>query len=53
MLRNIGVIPYKNNNERKVLFKQLRDEFGQDCKIWAENYLLFYQYKVTPDTIYL
>jgi hypothetical protein len=53
MLDNVGVIPFKNNKERKILFRKLRNEFGLNCEIWVENYLLFYQFKVSPDVMYL
>jgi hypothetical protein len=53
VLKNIGTIPYKNNKERKKVFKLIRDEFGNDCRIWVENNLLFYEFKTKPDVRYL
>ena len=53
MLNNFGAIPYKNNKERKRLFHKLKSELGLDCKIWAEDNILFYKYKVDPDVMYL
>lgn len=53
MLKIFGSVSFRNNKERKRLFKQLKDELGSDSKIWAENYTLFYQCKVNPDIRYL
>jgi hypothetical protein len=53
MLRNVGVIPYKNNNHRKALFKMLKSELGNDIKIWVENNIMYYEYKTDPDVMYL
>lgn len=53
MLRNIGSIPYTNNKHRKVLFKMLKSELGADIKIWVEDNIMFYEYRVSPDAMYL
>jgi hypothetical protein len=53
MLKNIGSVPYKNNKDRKRIFKLIRDEYGMNCIIWVEDNLLFYEYKTNPDVRYL
>jgi hypothetical protein len=53
VLKIFGSVEFRNNKERKRLFKQLKDELGSDSKIWAEGYTLYYQSNANPDTIYL
>lgn len=53
MLKNIGSIPYTNNKHRKQLFKMLKSELGTEIKIWVEDNIMFYEYKVSPDVMYL
>jgi hypothetical protein len=42
-----GAIAYKNKQDRKVKYKQLRKELGEKCTIWTEYKTLMYEYYVT------
>jgi hypothetical protein len=52
MLKIIGSVPFKNNKERRLIFRKIKNEFGQECQIWVEDNVLFYKYKINSETAY-
>jgi hypothetical protein len=38
----MGCIPYRNNNERKKLFKALKKEFQGNVEIMVQNNFMYY-----------
>jgi hypothetical protein len=46
---NYGIVPCKNNKERKLIYKQLKSELSDkpNCSIWYEKNDVLYSYQYT------
>jgi hypothetical protein len=52
---NYGCIVCKNNKDRKLQFKKLKNELKSkhNCSIWYENNTLLYSYQSTRKEMYI
>jgi hypothetical protein len=46
---NYGIVPCRNNKERKLVYKRLKDELKTkpNCSIWYEKNDVMYEYQST------
>jgi hypothetical protein len=48
-----GGIAFKNKDDRKRKYFNLRMEFGEKIRIWREGNVLFYEGRVNPKSMYM